>query len=197
LAYHQRRFRFLVLDTHRHVCCVVRPGIRIAASLTGVWVALVFALSACTSVAPDPSPSAEPAEVGVSDSLREVKRCMEKEGFEAEFNHQGGLVGPEMPPEQSQLWLDASWKCMEAAGMTAQNYTTAQLEDLYALEVESYQCLLDAGYPADPPPSEQAFIDSWNDRSKPPYQAISAVAEVAPGAWNGAIAACPPPRWSF
>ncbi len=79
--------------------------------------------------------------------------------------------------------------------MVDPEYSASQLNELYNLEVENYQCLVDAGYSPDEPPSRQQFIDTWGTIDS--YQAIMGVAETEPDRGFAATQACPPPRWSF
>lgn len=102
-----------------------------------------------------------------------------------------------MPLEQSEIWLDAWSECEREAGYSEAGYTEEQLRTLYPLEVKNHECLLANGFPSDPPPSEQAYVDAWlaADPAMIPYQSIAAAAEA--GQMIGAAARCRPPMWSL
>lgn len=153
---------------------------------------VTLSIAACspTSV-PSEAPTLNPPLV--SDGMQATKECMEQAGFEVDYSGGGGLKGPEMPPEQVQLWLEANQRCMEESGLL-DPYTESQLNELYDLEVENYECLLAAGYTPTAPPSRQQFIDAWETSQ---YSAIAGVAEAGGSALPQATAACPPPRWTF
>lgn len=137
-----------------------------------------------------------PAEV---DPATATIRCMEERGYEASPDGMGGLNGPELPPGQSRDgWAEAVNACREETGWGIENYDDEQLATLYELEVEHYECLVAEGFTPEPPPSVQAYIDSWSSRTESPYQAFATVAQgMGQGAYMGMIKLCPPPRWTY
>lgn len=134
-----------------------------------------------------------------TDLLLETIRCMEDLGFEAEPDAYGGYSGPaSSSPEVAEQWIAASQTCMEQTGWGVEDYNDTQLADLYALEVEQYECLLDLGYSPEEPPSVQQYIDSWTSQTEAPYQPFGSVVTGLPDVEVRAVLeACPPPRWSF
>lgn len=106
--------------------------------------------------------------------------------------------GPEMSAELSEQWRAAAEECAAETGWGIEEYNEKQLAELYALEVDQYQCLVELGYEPDEPPSLQTYIDSWNSRTNPPYQPFaSVIGALAPEEQEEVLNACPPPRWSF
>lgn len=137
-----------------------------------------------------------PAEI--SKTLAKVQSCMRDEGLVADYDGWGGLYGEPMTHEQGELWRDIYKECSDKTGYSSA-WTGAQLKELYALEVENHNCLLEAGYDSEQPPSEQVYIESWGDDHRSPYQAISILFlnENAAAEYQEAIHLCVPPLWSF
>lgn len=170
-----------------------RPRTDLRARALVLSVIVIAALTACTAT-PD-STGPEPAPV---DALTATIRCMEERGFEATADAYGGFSSPEMGPEQSALWREAAEECKAETGWGVENYDDEQLAELYALEVEQFDCLVDLGYTPQEPPSLQSYIESWGGGSEPPYQPFaSVIAGLKAEEQQRILEECPPPRWTF
>lgn len=132
------------------------------------------------------------------DLLTATIRCMEEQGFEAEADGSGGFSGPEMSAELSDQWRAVAEECAAKTGWGVEEYDDEQLAELYTLEVDQYECLIELGYAPSEPPSLQSYIDSWSSRTDSPYQPFgSVIVGLTPEEQATMLKECPPPRWSF
>ena len=173
---------------------MIRPANRVATLIgLGTLATSLLMIAGCTSATEPTVLEAEPV-----DALTATIRCMEDRGFEARADESGGFSSPEMGPELSRQWQAAAEACKAKTGWGIEDYSDQQLADLYELEVEQYECLLELGYTPDQPPSLQAYIDSWSGSSEAPYQPFARViAGLKPDQQQLVLESCPPPRWTF
>ena len=130
----------------------------------------------------------------MSPSMAAARACMEESGLEVVDDGRGGLTSPrELTSEQVDLWQAEFARCGEDVGMF-DPFTDDQLQELYALEVENHECLVENGFESSPPPSEQAFLESWRGDGEP-YNSLRAALDN--GTLQAAGAVCPSPLWSF
>lgn len=122
-------------------------------------------LSACTSIqGPDWSSEYQKLSPDIlQESAQKVVDCLTDAGFPGyTATWDGGVVSPEITPEQADLHREARTKCANEVGGPLASHPpmdVAQLTKLYNLEVQAYGCLTDLGYSLSSPPSLQKYLD--------------------------------------
>lgn len=161
-------------------------------------VAACTILAGCTSVQAGDSPADGPPISSNQDYpeaplLEAIEQCMNELGWEIVIDPaQAGYSGPEMSPESSSQWIQASNSCAEEVGYFDPQLNLSQQRELYDQEAATHECLVASGHPSDLPPSEQVYIDTFGTAQQ--YFAIGALAEAQMSLREAALS-CPPPTW--
>ncbi len=146
----------------------------------------------------DPGPAPAPTGGGEQDSTTALVACMQDRGWDARYDESdGSMVVQDVPEEQQDQYLLDSEDCQAETGFGADpaDLTDEQLEELYAHEVATAQCLRDEGVDVPEPSSEQAFKDAYASGSA--FSAYAAVGDVPQEEWDRLNSACPqlPEGW--
>lgn len=93
--------------------------------------------------------------------------CLTEQGIPARELPDGGISFDDVRPEQARLQREAMYRCsvrFPTHPLFTEPLDEAQLGRLYDYLVEDLtECLQDEGYATPPPPSLEAFIDSYSD----------------------------------
>lgn len=146
-------------------------------------------LTACTPNGQTPASTSPAADLPSSPLGEKMVRCIQDEGWEAELSWDGGVVGPEMPTDQTSIWREVADACQKETGYgDLGQLTDTQIRELYSQEVAEYECLMEQGRNPASPPSEQGYIDTF--RTADQYYAIKGVQ-----ATPELMRLCPAPTW--
>ncbi len=138
---------------------------RIAGRSATIMAILAITLSACASIqGPDWSSEYQDLSPDIlQESAQKIVDCLTDAGFPGyTATWDGGVVSPEITPEQGELHREARTKCANQVGGPLASHPPLdvdQLTKLYNLEVQAYQCLTGLGYSLDSPPSLQKYLD--------------------------------------
>lgn len=148
-----------------------------------VGVALLAALSACSSATPVPSPSS----MDNSTATEAVSRCLADKGWDI-VDAAGGEAN--VPPEQLSVYTEDLEACSQqvVGKVDTSPLSDDELTKLYAVEAGVAECLADLGYQTDMP-SLQVFIDSYH--SGAPFTAYADLTGLTEAQWNAANDQCP------
>lgn len=117
----------------------------------------------------------------VTGSRREqaeaLAECTARQGVHVTVDPSGDGVTWRAPTGQEEVYNDVVNQCAEEVakrfGIDTGDPTPTDLARWYDAYVTTYHCMIDHGYPSDPPPSKDAYVDSggtiWH-----PYNAIFA-----------------------
>ncbi len=126
-----------------------------------------LAATACAPIEHDNGGHAPTATQRPHSLADDVVTCLAEQGFEASVTPSGG-VSAEFPagtPEAiGDSYFRAEEACWESTGYAASHdlsrYSRNDLERRYAREVASYQCFINLGISAAPPPSLEAYLSA-------------------------------------
>ena len=146
-------------------------------------------LTACAPGGRQPVLTPPAADLPPSPLGEKMVRCIQDEGWEAELTWDGGVVGPEMPTDQTSIWREVADACQKETGYgDLAQLTDTQIRELYGQEVAEYECLVEQAKSPAEPPSEQGYIDTF--RTADQYYAIKDVQ-----ATPELMRLCPAPTW--
>src|SRR5690606_24178036 len=101
----------------------------------------------------------------LQDSAKEIVDCLDDAGFPGyTATWDGGVISPEITQEQHTLHQEARARCADQVGGPLASHLpldSAQMEKLYNLEVQAFECLTNLGYTLSSPPSLQKYFDEW------------------------------------
>ena len=114
---------------------------------------------------PTPVTTAPPGAVRASILERQEAKlaCLRRYGFDGEIAPDLGIL-TDVPPDQQERFFEVSASCREEVGAqfglrfgtpTPEELTTSFRELLYVRA-----CMIDEGYPVDPPPSLEQYVES-------------------------------------
>jgi len=126
-------------------------------------------------------------------------QCMRDAGWDVTPSWGGGIDSAEMDASQQSAWDAAFHECAESSGWRKANtygeWTPEQVEQLYAQEVASHQCMVEHGWSSDEPPSKQTFIDTFATADQY-FAMVPAIDNVSSRSdFEEIQIACPPPTW--
>lgn len=144
-----------------------------------VAITLTVSLVACGTGSGAESPATGPTspfKLTGDEFMVAMKACVEGKGFPVDVDvQQRGFsfdLGSDELVEQAKVAMRACTEEVDPARANGPPHLNdQQLAQLYQYVVAQVNCLQEAGYPAEDPPSEQSFIDSgglWD-----PYQSLS------------------------
>lgn len=115
--------------------------------------------------------------------------CLADKGWSARMDWGGTIdYGPVPDSQRSVLRSDAQ-ACSEESGWgDLTRFSVEQINDIYDLEVATYQCLLALGKSPTEPPTRQRYVDTFGTAEQ--YYAIRDIP-----ADPSTVKACPPPTW--
>lgn len=142
---------------------------------------------------PNPAVSAAEQDYPEAPLLEAIEECMNDQGWEIIVDPaEAGYSGPEMSPELSAQWIQASNACAEEVGYFDPQLNLSQQRELYEQEVSTHECIVALGQPSDRPPTEQVYLDTYGTGDQ--YFAIGALAAAQMPIRDVALQ-CPPPTW--
>ncbi|MEA9986008.1 hypothetical protein [Subtercola sp. RTI3] len=191
-------------------------------ALGSVVLCALAGVSACSTVAGHPEPTAAEQPVGqpagqpatdqnpeaaqnpaaaqqLSDSplADALYRCIVARGWNVKITPEGGIVAGSdtIPKAQYELYLADTWSCnteVKAQFPVDDN----QKHLLYAAEVAERTCLIRAGYSVPDPPTLQTFLDTYDSApwSAMASSSLAAISQsMSDDAWAAINHACPQP----
>jgi hypothetical protein len=179
-------------------------GMRLAAVCGVVAVSLLTGCGADNTdgVPPDPSPTGYDGRPVFEGSEREWihanAACLQERGFDVSIEEQGvppnlTWVPKNLPQEQVDAYNEAFAACLDEIGEPAPGppATEADLREEYRLEVATAECLRKLGYEISDPPSEDVFVETFEDPAWLAYGELPA--DMPPGEWERVNEECPQP----
>nr|NLD39655.1 hypothetical protein [Actinomycetales bacterium] len=134
-------------------------------------------LSACGGSEAPPSAETESPSLSRAQAnarnLAEYARCMQDRGWDAVFEDDGVTVGYHVDQEDAFRADEA--ECHELSGIEDFGpYTVAESDAAYDASLEVAECLQEAGFPVDDPPSRESYIATILDGGIPwsPFDAV-------------------------
>lgn len=143
-------------------------GLTRAAWLAGLW----------QGEGEPPTPLPVVRESNEQEYIPTVGRCMEDAGW-MDDGPSPELIGFTIPEDQTQVFWETYYQCYAQYPLAPkfyQPYNVAQLIALHAHQTGvARQCLIDAGFPPDEPPSLDKFVSDWQNQVTPrwfPYDNV-------------------------
>lgn len=127
----------------------------------------------------------------LAPELAALKQCLVARGWEVTVED-GGVIGPELPKDQVSAYEADHQECGDTAGVfDPPTVREEEAKASYAQHLDLADCVAEAGFPVDPPPSEEAFVEALV-RGEILWTAYSAVMRAGDGQQLDAmLKACP------
>jgi len=142
------------------------PRVASIALAIGILAGVVGVVAGCAGAPPAPEVSSPPLsfDAGVDANYGiDMVQCLNDKGWPATVGPDRSVRIENVPEDQQIVYNDEYDACSRDLGFAdpVPTLTESQLSELYLHVLWANQCLLDAGYAPDAPPSEQAFIDGY------------------------------------
>lgn len=136
-----------------------------------VGLALLTLLTACSRGDGETSPPPLSSERRLAEAQEQREfmaayaRCLTDGGFPSEVLPDGGVRTDTGTGEQAEAFAELDTRCKEELGAAPQPdvYTGVELSTLYDLQVDGYDCLVEAGFDPLPPPSREKYVADYED----------------------------------
>ncbi len=131
---------------------------------------LAAALFGCTPTDPSPKITADSIDFGDVDPEwgTKMQACMAADGWEVTIGPDGG-IGSTYSTDQESAYETSAENCRtqvegaNAGDVEIKEFSDAELRLLYNMQLSIARCLEDEGQPVGEIPSEQSYIDTYND----------------------------------
>ncbi len=166
------------------------------------FVVVTVLASGCSREQPDATAEEQdifPEGMLVSPVTERFVRCMHDAGWMVEPSWSGGTeLGAAISADQLSAYEAAADECAESSGWNEANtlstWTREQIEELYAQEVETHECLIRIGFASDEPPSLQHYVDTLGTADQY-YAMLPGLDNASPTDIIHMARECPPPTW--
>lgn len=159
---------------------------------------LVILMTACSATSkPDPS---QEGSLSLSAAADEAYRCLADKGWDVTITWDGGVGvdSTSIPDAQYGLYEADSQECWGQIDARITSMSSDQIARVYDLEVATVDCLTTEGFNVDPPPSRQAYIDSFQTNRWSAYATSSASpGTLSESEWRAINESCPQPAWDL
>ena len=163
------------------------PGRPIAAFVVPV---IALALASCSATSEPPVD-----EVLNTSRAAVIVGCLADRGWDLSVRFDGGVSISDVPEEQQGPLLADVRECEEEFPYQAP--TASQIREIYAAELDNRECLIDLGYEIGPPPSEQAFVDTFGTAERWYAMTDAHPESMDAGTYEKVFSACVPPAWTL
>jgi len=164
-------------------------------------VAVAFTLTGCTaetSTRTDSTPLAATATVAADNSLvrgaQELADCLKELGWEIGEVKFDGTFTATVTKEQNAKYAADFAACSAESQGDEPELTSAQIDELYALEAKAVECLASIGYEVELP-SRQSYIDAFY--STEAFTSNGELGALPEGEYTTVNTTCPPPSWYY
>ncbi len=149
-------------------------------------------------VATDAEPATSPSHP-VAAYAELVAECLQERGWDAVATFDNSVTSGDpktgIPADQLSAYQAAEQECVDELGYgEPRTPTTDQVHEMYRLDLEARDCMIELGFDIPVMPSEQVYVETFGTASGWDIgQQVPAFS--SPTEYERVWTACPPPQW--